>query len=153
MFGTKPWLFIFYNSTTTNEKYVRDAIEEEFLVFKSIAYNSRVYVQVVTNERLFLFEVYKVTQNSTLTISMMCQMNLVTLNVDKLDKRNIWQRRKNLSDVNLRVGIMVNHALIYKGPKVIFTGLAKGDYPTYIFFDLLLFYVRYPVRTAQLVAR
>ena len=121
MFGTKPWLFIFYNDKTTSEKNVRDTIEEEFLIFKSIAYNSRVYVQAVTKERLFLLEVYKVTQNSTLTISMLCQMNLVTLKVDNLDKRNIWQRRKNLTDVNLRVGIIVDHSLINKGPKVIFT--------------------------------
>ena len=121
MFGTKPWLFIFYNDKTTSEKNVRDTIEEEFLIFKSIAYNSRVYVQVVTEERLFLFEVYKVTQNSTLTISMLCQMNLEHLKVEFLNDKNIWQRRKNLTGANLKIGIILDHPLTFNGKKVFYT--------------------------------
>ena len=117
-FGTKPWLFIFYNNTTTSEKNVRDTIEEEFFIFKSIAYNSRVYAQVVTNERLFLFEVYKVTQNSTLTIFMLCQMNLEHLKVEFLNDKNIWQRRKNLTRANLKIGIMLDNSLTIKYEKV-----------------------------------
>ena len=116
----KNYIIFSDKNKTNDEKNVRDTIEEEFLIFKSIAYNSRVYVQVVTKERLFLFEVYKVTQNSTLTISMLCQMNLEPLKVEFLNDRNIWQRRKNLTGVNLKIGIMLDHPLTIKGEKVFY---------------------------------
>ena len=47
-FERKPWLIIFYSNASTDEKNAVKLIEEEFQIFRSISYNSRVYVQVVT---------------------------------------------------------------------------------------------------------
>ena len=120
-FERKPWLIIFYSNASTDEKNAVKLIEEEFQIFRSISYNSRVYVQVETHKRLFFFEVYKVTKNSRLTISMLCQMNLEPLKVEFLNDKNIWQRRKNLTGANLKIGIILDHPLTFNGKKVFYT--------------------------------
>jgi hypothetical protein len=118
--GSQPWLFILHFNTSMHEKIVKEIIEEEFSIFKSIAFNSRINVQVLTIQRIFFFEVYRVTPNSNLTITLMCLMNSESLKVDFLNTKDMWQRRNNLAEVNLKIGIMFDDQLVVKGSEVTF---------------------------------
>ena len=112
IFATKPWLFTLHYNISSSEENVKELIYEEFKNFKSVAFNSRMYVQAATIDRLFLFEFYKVTPNSRLTISQLYRIHLDTLKIEFVEKKNIWQRRKNLSEANFKIGLMLEHTSI-----------------------------------------
>ncbi len=111
--------FLFKMFLKKNPDAFPQKISEIFTSFPglSLLLNSKMFVAIGTSENsCALFEVYKVTPASNLTITRLCNYDQTVKN--STETKNIWERRKNLKGVNFRVGVMATNSLISTDNKV-----------------------------------
>ena len=109
------WVFII-NETRLGD--VRQPIREYFTDFSKLSLKSTVYSLVITDGKQLLFEVYRATPYSQLTMTLICQLDSQSQKIEFLNKKPIYERRTNLTGVHLRVGVMMDNVLISSDTKV-----------------------------------
>lgn len=103
------WVFSFNGTLMGN---VELPIKEYFTNFVNLSLKSTVYSHVITNGKHQLFEVYRVTPFSELTITLLCQLESHSHKVEFLNKKPVYERRNNLTDVHLRIGVIMENSLV-----------------------------------------
>jgi len=111
------WIVIF---NATSAENVKQPIKEYFTNFLYLSQKSTVYSLVITNPNLLLFEVYRMTSLSELTITLLCQLESQSQRVEFLDKKPVYERRKNLTGVHLQIGVLMKSIFISSDNEVQF---------------------------------
>jgi len=67
-------------------------------------------------QTLDFYEVYRVSRNHSLTVAVLCQVSVINNVCEKPDF--IWERRKNLTGVHFRIGVLSQGSFLEKDIKV-----------------------------------
>ncbi len=112
------WIVIF---NATSAENVMHPIKEYFTNFLYLSLKSTVYSLVITNQNMLLFEVYRISSLSELTITLLCQLESQSQRVEFLDKKPVYERRKNLTGVHLQIGVLMRSMFISSDKEVQFS--------------------------------
>ena len=107
-FNADHWIF---NLDDISEPSI-DAVQSYFRSFKHMDLNSHIYALTAIGNMSFLFEVYKTHSSANMTISQLCKFNRDFNKAEQINRNQIWIRRKNLTGIMLKVGIMDGSSFI-----------------------------------------
>ncbi len=115
--GSNIWLFEFSFEYTNTQEGLQSVIINHFNNFSNILLLSEIYVLTSFNNTFQVFEVYRKSTTSNMTVMLLCQ---ITKNETIfLNKNEIWTRRKDLSGVHFYIGCIKYFPLVFKSDEVI----------------------------------
>jgi hypothetical protein len=116
-FTNHLWTVIF---NATSMEGGRQLIKQYFTNFFNLNLKSKMFPLVLIDQKLQLWEVYRVASDSDLTISLACQLDIQSERVEFLNKKPLYERRNNLRGVHLQVGVMMKSMFISSDKEVKF---------------------------------
>jgi hypothetical protein len=99
------WLFLFNNRQNVSESFLASHLSEYFKSYYKIGLDSGIYILIYSENNSFLFEVYRKMPNSNITVSLLCKLNQISNNVEKIFGKNVLVRQRDLTEVTLRLVI------------------------------------------------
>jgi hypothetical protein len=112
------WIFLFYNSQTLSFSFLSSFLSDYFKNFHKIAVDSGIYILVYSENNALLFEVYRKSPTSNVTVSLLCNLNHNTDVAEKFLEKDILVRRKDLTGVHLKIGYVPNRSFFFENNEV-----------------------------------
>ena len=107
-------MFILHaRDNSTNEQQIQ-RIKSHFSHFEYVKFNSRIYTMVVTENETNIFEVFRKTDNDSLSVDLLSTYEQSLDRFSHEEKKFIWEKRQNLTGVNIKVAIVPSSPFIEK---------------------------------------
>jgi hypothetical protein len=108
------WLFVFNFNQNLSNSFLLSLIENYFLSFDKITFNSKIHILGYQEEMAYLFEVFRKMPDTNVKVSHLCSFNQTSNEVVYLNDNDVLVRRKDLTGVHFRIGYIPNESFFYE---------------------------------------
>jgi hypothetical protein len=127
----ETWIFIFNFRWNTTEDFIVASVHDFFRDMVFITLNANIYI-VARTESLLMFEIYKKSFNSGLTINLLCEVEMAEKELQRKNQLKKWNRRSDLTGVHFLVGY-ISCAFIFENNEVRFQNWFSWESKTNFF--------------------
>jgi len=108
------WLFVFNFNQNLSNSFSLSLIENYFLSFDKITFNSKIHILGYQEEMTYMFEVFRKMPDTNVKVSHLCSFNQTSNEIVYLNDNDVLVRRKDLTGVHFRIGYIPNESFFYE---------------------------------------